>query len=173
MDLIQLHNLVDEAEREQAFAPRGVLEALIEAKEEGLERFIGVTAHGLAAPRMHLRSIALYDFDAVLLPYNFPLMRLPDHACGFEELYQECLKRGIAAQTIKAIARRNYPGEQRYNTWNEPLTEEEDNKADGGPWRDRKSSCPPWGIFRCCRSSSPRRRSSIGKTRLPTRKWRS
>ncbi|KUK26704.1 MAG: Aldo/keto reductase [Acetothermia bacterium 64_32] len=126
VDLIQLHNLVDEGEWERAFAPGGALEALIEAKEKGLARFIGVTDHGLSAPRMHLRSLSRYDFDSVLLPYNFPLMQLPDYAQEFEKLYRECTKRGIAVQAIKTVAKRNYPEKQLYNTWYEPLTEKED-----------------------------------------------
>lgn len=126
VDLIQLHNLVDEGEWERAFAPGGALEALIEAKEAGLTRFIGVTGHGLSAPRMHLKSLSRYDLDSVLLPYNFPLMQLPDYARDFEELYRTCTARGIAVQAIKALARRNYRGKQLFNTWYEPLADEDD-----------------------------------------------
>jgi len=126
VDLLQLHNLVDPDEWEQAFAPGGALEALIEAQEKGLARFLGVTGHGLEAPAMHLSSLARYNFDSVLVPYNFPLMQLRDYAQDFEALYGECVRRGIAIQTIKTLARRAYSGKQLFNTWYEPLTEEED-----------------------------------------------
>lgn len=126
LDLIQLHNLVDAEEWEQAFAPEGALETLIEAKENGLARFIGVTGHGLSAPRMHMKSLARYDFDSVLVSYNFTLMQLTEYAWDFESLYGECVRRRIAIQTIKTIARRNYPGRQLFNTWYEPLSDEED-----------------------------------------------
>ncbi len=73
---------------------------------------------------MHLRSLSRYDFDSVIVPYNFPLLELPEYARDFEALYEECMDQGIALQVIKTIARRNYPGKQLFNTWYEPLTEE-------------------------------------------------
>src|SRR4029450_4427681 len=47
LDLIQLHNLVDEDEWQTAFSSGGVLEAVVQAREEGLVRFVGVTGHGV------------------------------------------------------------------------------------------------------------------------------
>ena len=55
VDLIQLHNLVDEQEWHTAFAPGGALEAAVQARDEGLTRFIGVTGHGVTVARQHLR----------------------------------------------------------------------------------------------------------------------
>src|SRR3989449_11425474 len=60
---------------DQAMGPGGALEALIEAREEGLARFIGVTGHGWTIAAMHRRSLARFDFDAVLLPDNFFMAR--------------------------------------------------------------------------------------------------
>jgi aryl-alcohol dehydrogenase-like predicted oxidoreductase len=57
IDLIQLHNLTDADQWELAMGPGGALEALLAAREQGSVRFIGVTGHGLVAPRMHLRSL--------------------------------------------------------------------------------------------------------------------
>ena len=73
LDLIQLHNLVEEDEWEVAHGPGGAVEALVRARDEGLVRFIGVTGHGLRIAGMHLRSLERFDFDSVLLPYNFAL----------------------------------------------------------------------------------------------------
>src|SRR3978361_707143 len=56
IDSIQLHNLVDVIEWETALGPNGALEAAIEAREEGLVRFIGVTGHGLSGPQIHRPS---------------------------------------------------------------------------------------------------------------------
>ena len=50
VDSIQLHNLVDVIEWDIALSPGGALEACIEARDEGLVRFIGVTGHGLTHP---------------------------------------------------------------------------------------------------------------------------
>jgi len=70
VDLIQLHNLVEEDEWVQAHSPDGALAALMIARDEGLVRFIGVTGHGMRIPRMHLRSLERFDYDSVMLPYN-------------------------------------------------------------------------------------------------------
>src|SRR3954469_19966287 len=75
VDSIQLHNLVDVIEWETALGPGGALEAAIEACEEGLVRFIGVTGHGLSVPEMHRRSLERFPFDSVLAPYNYVQMK--------------------------------------------------------------------------------------------------
>ena len=77
VDLWQFHNLVDAQEWEIAMGPDGVLAAAVEAKEQGLIRFIGVTGHGLPIPSMHRRSLERFAFDSVLLPYNVTMMRDP------------------------------------------------------------------------------------------------
>lgn len=127
VDLIQLHNLVEEDEWEQAFAPGGAVEALARARDEGLARFIGVTGHGLRIPAMHLRSLERFDFDSVLFPYNPALLSNPEYRADAEALIEACVERTVALQTIKAIARRRWqgdelPGERRLS-WYEPLTE--------------------------------------------------
>src|SRR6266545_5251234 len=75
VDLIQLHNLVDVIEWETALRADGALEACIEAREEGLVRFIGVTGHGLTVPKMHSMSLERHPFDTVLCPYNWIMMQ--------------------------------------------------------------------------------------------------
>jgi aryl-alcohol dehydrogenase-like predicted oxidoreductase len=127
VDLIQLHNLVEEDEWDQAFAPGGAVEALARARDEGLARFIGVTGHGLRIPSMHLRSLERFDFDSVLFPYNPALLSNPEYRADAEALIETCVERTVALQTIKAIARRRWqgdeqPGERRLS-WYEPLTE--------------------------------------------------
>jgi aryl-alcohol dehydrogenase-like predicted oxidoreductase len=127
IDLIQLHNLVDEEEWKTALGPGGALEAAIEAREQGLTRFIGVTGHGVTVPRMHLRSLERFAFDSVLLPYNCVMMRNPQYAADFNELAQVCGERGIAMQTIKGITLGPWnEKEHTHGTWYEPLTEQLD-----------------------------------------------
>jgi predicted aldo/keto reductase-like oxidoreductase len=83
VDLIQLHNLTDPAEWEVALGPGGALEAAIEARDEGLVRFIGVTGHGLRVAELHKKALEKFAFDSVLLPFDFPMMQNPQYAADF------------------------------------------------------------------------------------------
>lgn len=127
LDLIQLHNLVDPSEWETAMGPGGALEAAIEAKQQGLVRFIGVTGHGLTVAAQHKRALEAYAFDSVLLPYSYILMQHKQYASEFEALIKLCQERGVAVQTIKAITRRPWGSSQPNRaTWYEPLTQPAD-----------------------------------------------
>src|SRR5918997_3111410 len=127
VDSIQLHNLVDVIDWEIALGPNGALEAAVEAREEGLVRFIGVTGHGLSVPEMHRRSLERFRFDSGLAPYNFVQMQDPRYAETFEALAAVCAERGVALQTIKSLARRRWDGrEHTAATWYEPLRDQAD-----------------------------------------------
>lgn len=127
IDLIQLHNLVDRGEWETALGAGGALDACIEAREEGLVRFIGVTGHGLEVAARHKASLERFDFDSVLLPYSYILMQNPQYAADFEALVALCRERDVAVQTIKAITRAPWgEREQLRATWYEPLEAQED-----------------------------------------------
>ena len=123
IDLVQLHNLVNERECEAAFAADGALAALVEARDAGHVRFIGVTGHGTTVARRHRESLARFAFDSVLLPYNYPMLAQREYAADVEALLADCRARGVAVQTIKAVARRRWsegvPG-KRFS-WYEPL----------------------------------------------------
>jgi aryl-alcohol dehydrogenase-like predicted oxidoreductase len=127
VDLIQLHNLVDVIEWETALRDGGALEAAVEARDEGLVRFIGVTGHGLSVPEMHRRSLERFAFDSVLAPYNYVQMQDPRYAETFEALAAVCAERHVALQTIKSLARRRWDGRPHSAaTWYEPLREQAD-----------------------------------------------
>jgi aryl-alcohol dehydrogenase-like predicted oxidoreductase len=124
VDLIQLHNLVDENEWETALGSHGALEALVEARSQGLVRFIGVTGHGTRVAAMHRRSLERFAFDSVLFPYNFMMMGIPQYAADVAALLEICRERGVATQTIKSAARRRWQnGDERKASWYEPLRE--------------------------------------------------
>jgi aryl-alcohol dehydrogenase-like predicted oxidoreductase len=127
VDSIQLHNLVDVIEWETALGPGGALEAAIEARDEGLVRFIGVTGHGLSVPEMHRRSLERFAFDSVLAPYNYVQMRDTRYAETFEALAAVCRERNVALQTIKSLAWRRWEGRPKTaSVWYEPLREQAD-----------------------------------------------
>ena len=123
IDMIQLHNLTQEDDWQTAMGEGGALEALVEAKEQGLVRFIGVTGHGTYAPAMHIKSLETYAFDSILVPYSFVMMTNPQYAADFEALYELCTARGVAMQTIKSIAARRWNGDdpERRLSWYRPL----------------------------------------------------
>ena len=124
IDLIQMHNLVEEAEWQTAFGPGGALEALIEARSQGLVRFIGVTGHGSQVAAMHRRSLDRFAFDSVLFPYNFTMLGIDQYRGDVEMLIKLCDERGVATQTIKSAARRRWQnGNERKFSWYEPLRE--------------------------------------------------
>jgi predicted aldo/keto reductase-like oxidoreductase len=127
VDLLQLHNLVDPIEWETALREGGALEAAVEAREEGLVRFIGVTGHGLTVARMHIRSLNRFPFDSVLAPYSYVQMRDAHYSSDFEELASLCAERGVAVQTIKGITLAPWDGRKQTSpTWYEPLVEQDD-----------------------------------------------
>ena len=125
VDLLQFHNLTDVVEREIIMGPGGALEFLVEAKSEGLTRFIGITGHGFDSPRFHRQTLDRFDFDSVLLPCNYLLMQDPKYADEFERLVSYCHTHQVAVQTIKSIAR-GYWGDKNWtrSTWYEPLSDE-------------------------------------------------
>jgi aryl-alcohol dehydrogenase-like predicted oxidoreductase len=122
VDLIQLHSLAHPDDWEQALGADGALEAAVEAREAGLARFIGVTGHGWTIAAMHRRSLARFDFDSVLLPYNFFMAQDVRYRAAFEALLAECRARDVAVQVIKTIARGPWATTERtHTTWYQPL----------------------------------------------------
>ena len=125
VDLWQMHGLTNDVGWEKAMGPGGALEALLEAREQGLVRFLGVTGHGNKSARMHLKSLERFDFDAVMLPYNYCQRHQRRYAPFFEPLAALCQARGTALQTFQSIARGPIePGPRPHNLFfYEPLTD--------------------------------------------------
>ena len=118
IDLWQMHGLTGVKGWERAMGPQGCLEAFTKARDQGLVRFLGITGHGNHAPDMHVRSLERFDFDSVLVPYNYSQIQMPLYASAFARLLSICHQRNVAVQTIKSIARRPW-GEQpkSYHTY--------------------------------------------------------
>lgn len=127
IDLWQLHNLADPIEWDIALSPGGVLETAIEAKAQGLIKAIGVTGHGAQIAATHRRSLERFDFDSVLLPYNYVTMQSPYYAENFNALVETAQQRNVAVQTIKSIAYRHWMGrEHTHSVWYQPLQDQHD-----------------------------------------------
>jgi aryl-alcohol dehydrogenase-like predicted oxidoreductase len=127
VDLWQIHSLADPIEWDQALSPEGALDAAQAAREEGLIRFIGVTGHGSQIAATHRRSLDRFDFDSVLLPYNYITMQNSYYRENFEALLKTSQERGVAVQTIKAIAHRPWmERDHTRSTWYQPLESPDD-----------------------------------------------
>jgi aryl-alcohol dehydrogenase-like predicted oxidoreductase len=127
LDLIQLHGLQHPDEWETALGPGGALEAAVEARGKGLVRFIGVTGHGWMIAAMHKRALKRFDFDSVLMPYNYGMHSNERYRKEFEEVVRICRERNVAVQTIKSIARGPWGiTPQNRNPWYQPLEEQAD-----------------------------------------------
>ena len=127
VDLLQLHSLAHPGDWEVAMGPGGALEAAIEARAEGLTRFIGVTGHGWTIASMHLRSLERFDFDSVLLPWNYVMYENERYREEFDAVCAQCEARDVAVQTIKSVARGPWATtEPNRNTWYQPLEDPDD-----------------------------------------------
>lgn len=126
VDLIQLHNLVEEEDWRTVHSTGGALQAMVDAQNEGLVRFIGVTGHGVRIPQMHIRSLAEFAYSSVLAPLNFTMLQNPEYRYDFEQLCGACADRGIAVQTIKSIARGRWPEgfDGRRFSWYQPIDDD-------------------------------------------------
>lgn len=127
VDLLQLHNLVHPDDWDKAMSEDGALKAVVEARDQGLVKFIGITGHGLLAPTMHKRSLERFEFDTVLTPWNYPLYKNARYRKEFEELVKTCKDRGVAVQTIKSVTKGPWAEKPRTRrTWYEPLEAQKD-----------------------------------------------
>jgi aryl-alcohol dehydrogenase-like predicted oxidoreductase len=127
VDLWQLHSLSDPIEWDVALSPGGALDAAQWAREEGLIKWIGVTGHGAQIAATHRRSLDRFDFDSVLLPYNYVTMESSYYRENFDALAKTCAEKNVAVQTIKSIAMRPWmEREHTRTTWYQPLEDPDD-----------------------------------------------
>ncbi len=125
LDLIQLHAVIEDAEWEIATGPKGALEAAIEARQQGLVSFIGITSHTLHAPVIHLKSLQRFDFDSILLPCNYMLMQNPQYAADFKAVVALAHSKHTAVQMIKTIQRRPWGDRPHFAAcWYEPFNDQ-------------------------------------------------
>ena len=127
VDLVQLHSLGRPDDWDVAMGPGGALEALVEAKAQGLVGHIGVTGHGWTVAVMHARSLEAFDFDSILLPYNYVMHCHERYRAEFDAVVATCEARNVAVQTIKSLARGPWATTDRSrSTWYQPLEEQSD-----------------------------------------------
>ena len=124
LDLYQLHSVGKLADLDACTARDGALEALIEAREAGLVRWLGITGHTHDAPRTLLEALRRFDFDTVMFPLNFVLWSIPEYRLDTEALLDACARRDIGVHIIKAVAKDPWGDRPRtHTTWYEPFTD--------------------------------------------------
>jgi aryl-alcohol dehydrogenase-like predicted oxidoreductase len=121
-DLFQFHAVDNRENLELILGPGGALEAVLEAKKQGLLKYIGITGHH---PPLYKEALGLFDFDTVL----FPLNRV--HAAHFtawndwRPLLKEANQKGVGVLAIKSVAKGLWgggkEGSHKYTTWYEPF----------------------------------------------------
>ncbi len=87
-DLYQLHSVGDLEQLDLATGPGGAIEALIQARDEGLTSHLGMTGHGMKAPATHAEALRRFDFDTVMFPLNAGLLGDPHYREDFEALME-------------------------------------------------------------------------------------
>ncbi len=122
-DLYQLHAITDTAKDVDAvFAKGGAMETLIEAKQSGLVRHLGFSAHSVEAACL---AMDRFEFDSILFPVNFATY----HAGNFgRQIMEKAQSKGVARLALKAMARQKWPEhcaerENHPKCWYQPLTD--------------------------------------------------
>jgi aryl-alcohol dehydrogenase-like predicted oxidoreductase len=121
-DLYQFHAVTTMEELDAITSRGGALEAFVQARDEGLTRFIGITGHGVNAPQIYLEALRRFDFDSILFPLNFVQMRNPEYRRHAEELIATCKAKDVGTMVIKTITKAPW-GERPHTatTWYEPF----------------------------------------------------
>ena len=147
---------------DQVFSSQGALEAVIEAREEGLTRFIGITGHSWTIAAMHRRALDRFDFDSVLMPLNYLMYANERYRRNFEAVVELCKERNVAVQTIKSIARGPWGTTTKTATpgTNRSKTRPTSIKPFIGSWTAATYSLIPPAIATFCRKCWTLRRAS-------------
>lgn len=126
-DLYQCHAVTSMEELDAVTMKGGALEAFVEARERGLTRYIGITGHGVDAPRIYLEALRRFDFDSILFPLNFVQFVNPEYRKYTEELISVCKARDVGTMVIKSITKGPW-GEKQHTatTWYEPFEQMEE-----------------------------------------------
>jgi aryl-alcohol dehydrogenase-like predicted oxidoreductase len=122
LDLYQIHAVTSMEELDQAMAAGGAIETLVEARDQGLTRWLGITGHGIDAPRIFLEALDRFEFDSVLFPINFVQMAQPAYRHDAEALVARCRDLDVGTMIIKSITRGPWGDRHRmHTTWYQPF----------------------------------------------------
>jgi aryl-alcohol dehydrogenase-like predicted oxidoreductase len=120
IDLYQFHAVCTMEELDQVSGTGGAFHAFTRARDEGLVRYLGITTHGMIAPRVALAAVERLDLDTVMFPIYPRLYADPAYRRDAEHLLGVCQQRDVGVQIIKSVAKQPWHGQKTYNPWYEP-----------------------------------------------------
>jgi aryl-alcohol dehydrogenase-like predicted oxidoreductase len=121
LDLHQLHAITSFEELDRAIARGGAIEALVQAREQGLTRWLGITGHGIHSPAVFAQALERFDFDTIMYPIHPRLYADPQYRRDSERLLQMAADRDVGVMIIKSITRAAWGTQTKnYNVWYQP-----------------------------------------------------
>lgn len=122
LDLYQCHAVTTMEELDKVTMKGGALETLVQARDEGLTKYLGITGHGVDAPKIYLEALRRFDFDSVLFPLNFVQMGNPEYRKYAEELIAACNAKDVGMMIIKHVTKGPWGNKSHTaTTWYEPF----------------------------------------------------
>ncbi len=123
-DLFQFHGVNDLETLNLILGPGGALEAVLEAREQGLVSFIGITGH---RPAVQVEALNRFPFDTVLFPINRVLAANRNDYSDFSVLLDRARQLDVGTLGIKAVAKQPWPGTMHmHRTWYQPFDTQEE-----------------------------------------------
>jgi predicted aldo/keto reductase-like oxidoreductase len=125
-DLYQLHAVTTMLELDACTSHGGALEGVREMQKAGLTKYIGITGHGMDAPKIFIEALSRFDFDSVLFPIYPALFTEPDYRENALTLLDLCEEKDVGVMIIKSVAKEPW-GEQEHHlhTWYKPLEDQQ------------------------------------------------
>jgi aryl-alcohol dehydrogenase-like predicted oxidoreductase len=113
LDCWQMHNVRTQQDVDKIFAPNGALKAFVQARDQKITRFIGITGHRNPFPLKD--AIGRFPFDTILLALNAADKNLPgpdDESSFIENLLPIAVdkKMGIIGMKVPALGHIFKPG---------------------------------------------------------------
>lgn len=129
-DLFQLHAITTMAELDGALMKGGAIDALVEMREQGITKWLGITGHGPYVPKVQLEALKRFDFDTIMFPVSASMYQNPEYREDAEALLAYANEHDVGIQTIKMIARGGWGSlEKDCTTWYDPHREQADIDA--------------------------------------------
>jgi aryl-alcohol dehydrogenase-like predicted oxidoreductase len=102
-DLYQLHALTKMVDLDQALAPGGAMETLLEARQAGKVRWIGFSAHSVETA---LAAMDRFPFDTILFPLNWVLYYQANFG---PQVLDRARSKSMGCLALKAMAKTSWP----------------------------------------------------------------